>query len=69
MHGVQGALGSSCLFVCEFSWNIRLNGFITRALERTHTHTHIYIYIYIRGVSYINWESGDWALKPDNAEG
>ena len=26
----------------------------------------IYIYIYIkRGVSYIHWESGDWALKPD----
>ena len=24
------------------------------------------IYIYI---SYINWESGDWALKPGNAEG
>ena len=29
----------------------------------------IYIYIYKRGVSYNNWKSGDWALKPGNAEG
>ena len=31
----------------------------------TYIYAYIYIYIYIRGVSYIDWESGDWALKPD----